>query len=526
MAKGKKRRTKNSNVSPLEHHHRQGKSLIPPMMKLRSIQFSSWYNDRLPNILWAALIITSVEREEGLELFRLVLGRAQRLGKDKVESLDHSDLASLPAEVFDELFENVLRHPGAASALSALRAFEKLPDLHHWSRHLNEPEQIGPTLAHTIEETFDHQSQAATDCRWLRMMAMIVTDRMVFAQEMEERVREFFEYPNRGDQRSVRPSIRANEIGLGIREGRETTWPTDFWQDCWQRSDCILIPKARFKDAGLSKRGNDVLELYAKVGEYAASQEAGTSVSARFDTVFGLVMYALSLSAPIIKTGGHARAEGRLVLRALVESYITLSYLLSEDSEELWLKYRRHGTGQAKLAYLKLYDLEEQEQPEYVPVDALERYANEDIWQEYTEINLGNWAGKDLRALAEQCGAKDVYDKYYVWPSSYMHSQWTAVRDVVFDQCFNPLHRFHRIPAEPNFQLPSVGPDMVKLLNLHLDRLNQAYPGFKHRMQSSETRDDEAPDHTETDGEEVAERDAELEVGAEAETEPEVEGGA
>src|SRR6185503_18184363 len=99
--------------------------------------------------------------------------------------------------------------------------------------------------------------------------------------------------------------------------------------------------------------------------------------------------------------------------------------------------YRRHGTGQAKLAYLKLYDLEESEHPEYISVDSLEQFANEDIWQEFAEINIGNWAGKDLRTLAEQCGIKNVYDKYYVWPSSYMHSQWSAVRDVVFDQCFN-----------------------------------------------------------------------------------------
>ena len=46
--------------------------------------------------------------------------------------------------------------------------------------------------------------------------------------------------------------------------------------------------------------------------------------------------------------------------------------------------------------------------------------ANEDTWLEYQDIDFGAWANKNLRAMSEEVGAKDVYDRYYDWPSS----QW------------------------------------------------------------------------------------------------------
>jgi hypothetical protein len=45
-------------------------------------------------------------------------------------------------------------------------------------------------------------------------MTFIANDRMSFDSSMKERFLMIVEYPSRGDMRSVRPSIRAMEIGL------------------------------------------------------------------------------------------------------------------------------------------------------------------------------------------------------------------------------------------------------------------------------------------------------------------------
>jgi len=69
-------------------------------------------------------------------------------------------------------------------------------------------------LASGYAQCFDHQSQQSTDIRWLIVMNYLANGRIMISQPMEERFLEIVEYPNKGDMRSVRPSIRALEITL------------------------------------------------------------------------------------------------------------------------------------------------------------------------------------------------------------------------------------------------------------------------------------------------------------------------
>ena len=108
--------------------------------------------------------------------------------------------------------------------------------------------------------------------------------------------------------------------------------------------------------------------------------------------------------------------------------------------------------------------------------------ANEDMWMEFQDIELGHWADLNLRKMAEVAKVKDVYDKYYDLCSGYTHGQWVCVRDTVFVNCLNPLHRFHRVPAPPKSDMPSVLADGCKLVNRMLDDLNHLYPTFKPRL--------------------------------------------
>ena len=72
MSKQKKTHRSGRNTTPLAGHKRVGKALVPPFMQIPGISFASWSNDRLPEMLWACLIITVVPREEALELLRKI----------------------------------------------------------------------------------------------------------------------------------------------------------------------------------------------------------------------------------------------------------------------------------------------------------------------------------------------------------------------------------------------------------------------------------------------------------------------
>jgi len=192
------------------------------------------------------------------------------------------------------------------------------------------------------------------------------------------------------------------------------------------------------------------------------------------------VFYALTLLFNSSITYSHGLAEGRIILRSLVELFITLHFLAKSDNDKMWLQYRRYGNGQAKLAFLK--NIREEDVPEFIDMELLESLANEDRWLEFNDIDLGQWANTNLRKMAEISGVKDVYDRYYDWTSGYAHGHWVCVRDTVFVTCANPLHRFHRIPSPPKSDMPSILRDGCRLVNRMLDELNGLYPTFKPRI--------------------------------------------
>ncbi len=125
----------------------------------------------------------------------------------------------------------------------------------------------------------------------------------------------------------------------------------------------------------------------------------------------------------------------------------------------------------------------------------LESFANEDLWIEHHDIKLGAWADKNLRKTAEEAGVKDIYDRYYDTLSGYVHGNWMAVRHSVLGECLNPLHRFHRIPLPPREFDQDAVPDLVKIMNLCLERLTSLYPPFKPRFRLEPRTSDENHDN-------------------------------
>jgi hypothetical protein len=291
---------------------------------------------------------------------------------------------------------------------------------------------------------------------------------------MAERLEELRLFPDKGDMRSVRPHIRASEMML--RRNPPNAWIQEFWAELLKKTRCIdpspegyLFVETVIDPKRLYGTRYEVIERFK---ENISAKRA----DARLDSAFGLVLYGLSI---VEELGFHriqVRITGRLALRALVEENITLRYLTQKDDENLWKSYRVYGAGQAKLAFLKAQEVEG-DLPPFIDESALHEIANEDVWQEYLDIDIGHWANSNLRKLAIECGAKDLYDKYYDWTSTYSHSHWGAVRDTNFITCHNPLHRLHRIPRLDHRTLNSVERDAIELVNQMLEVLDRLYPG-------------------------------------------------
>ena len=211
----------------------------------------------------------------------------------------------------------------------------------------------------------------------------------------------------------------------------------------------------------------------ALVGHWLETSST-TAVDSVHEGTFTFVLYALRCVRELLGAN-RLRISGRMLLRTLTECRITLAYLQIKNDQKLWERFRHYGAGQAKLALLKIS--EAKRPPHSVSVELLERLANEDMWQEFVDIDLGHWAGEDLRKMAEVSGTKHVYDAHYGWTSGFVHGQWSAMRDAALTICLNPLHRVHRVPLLYTRQHGDTFADAVDLVESMIQGLLQKYPG-------------------------------------------------
>ncbi|MBN2404158.1 MAG: hypothetical protein JXE06_01105 [Coriobacteriia bacterium] len=437
---------------------------------------SSWLDEVLPDLLWAALIVTHYVREDALRIFRIV-GHAIDDGALVLPDgrITHSALAAEPELL--KTFCRILCEVGdVADVLSPLMLLSNLPGYEVWASFIEPPvneDEAWGELAHAVLTCLDHQTQESTDCRWMTVLAMLLSGKLHLPDE--DHIRDILEYPNRGDMRRVRPYIRATEMAFRMTEEERPEWPEVFWADALSATECgpfySYAPHPSEIPVGLTagqlRRLNDQVDK-----AYWATLEH-TRVDARRDTVFGLCAYAAAIIAELMRPGASTSITARSSLRTLVEIAITLGHLVKKDDPEVWHQYRNYGVGKAKLAFLKQ---EEGESASFVHPDALEGFANEDRWEEFTSIELGHWDKRDLRKLAAASNTKDLYDRYYDWTSHHGHGHWGAVRESVFLLCANPLHRLHRVLTSPALPLGDVLPDAVHVMDRIIDEVRTAYP--------------------------------------------------
>ena len=481
MSKHKKKRArsrKGNFRTPISGHTRNKNELQPPLNALLGkMGHSSWMNDRLPEMFWAALIRSSVDQDYALAQFRRILNFiAKHSSRDLLGDITLTGISKLDESVRHDLIACIVEPPEAGRALAALRLFKSLPARDSWDKLLPIIPPDIPLLMQAVGANLWHQSQEATDCRWLRIMAMIVTGRVHMPKEILE---EFLGYPNVGDQHKVRPSIRAMEITPTSIEPPDLTWPTAFWAEAWENTPCLELTRRAPEKIEIStvtiKR---VAEIRGLLCSHWEQTHTTTGIDAKHDGVFGMALYALRILEELMGVGVGSSILGRLGIRTILEVHINLHYLLKSNSEALWKKWRTYGAGQAKLNALK-FD-EGLAPPKYIAVDSIEQIAGEDIWEEFLSINLASWSGADLRKLSEHADLKPVYDKHYSWTSGYAHGTWGPIRETCFQTCGNPLHRLHRYPE--NRSLVDVVDDAATLVDEILNDLNSAYPPFLQRL--------------------------------------------
>jgi hypothetical protein len=500
----RKRRFRDANYSDIPTHKVVGKRLVPPLNTVPNYNPSSWSHDHAPEMLWALLVASAFRREEYLDCFRAIASwlrhafppppdddgpsaqtkhSAQQNSDAEFDcscEIDHTSLAELSDKHFQEFVDIIVKHPLGYAALRPLLLLDSVPGIDRWRRVLGvEPTNDDwHTLGVAVVSSLDHQSEKSTDVRWLKYVLKAILRKIVFHEALRETAAEIIAYPNKGDLRKVRPSIRAGEMML--RRSPPSDWIKKYWAELESKTECIdnSAETDYFATAVPTLTRDAILSARHELAQSFLTVMSSTRTDAKLDAAFGFVLYAFSLLEEVAAPPLSQFIVGRLGLRSIAEVVITFSYLVKKNDAELWTAYRNFGSGQAKLAFLKA-EQESGDTPSFVDQETLFQIANEDVWQEFLNIDLGHWANKNLRALAIEGGTKDVYDRYYDWTSTFAHAHWCAIRDSNFVTCHNPLHRLHRIPRPYHRLMPTVVRDAVELVNKCYDLLERTYPNME-----------------------------------------------
>jgi hypothetical protein len=475
----------------LSGHSQDGKRLHPPFAKLKGMQLTSWKDLAMPEILWAVVVRGNIKREAALDFFRYVTGFVER--NPEYADLRLTEIAKLTSEQRTRLIQHMSTWSDEVRGLlQSLLIFPNLPGHTEWLAVLGETTDFNKAasdFATGVKEVLWHRSEPASDCRWVAFLCFIQSGKMKFSSaisDIKETLRAIYEYPNYGDVTHAQSFVRASDMRLGM-EDVDLTWVNHFWDECYRKTSCIpefteyTFP---YTPEEWDKRHAHYAKETARVRKSLISHWFDTSkttaIDTRHETAFGIALHSQALLDEISIMRLNFSIGGRLALRAIVEAYITLAYLVKKDDPSIWNAYREYGVGQAKLIHLKLKELGKH--PMSIDPQLIEAIANEDRWQEFVSINIGHWDDSNLRKNAEDAGLKDVYDQYYNWSSGYIHGSWAALRETVYQKCYNPLHRLHRIP---NFGLPilsDVMEDAIDISNKTLDLLATAYPTYADRL--------------------------------------------
>jgi hypothetical protein len=474
----KKRKKKSKAFSAFKRDKKTLKAPMTTISESSPIPFekSSWQDIQLPEYLWVALVFSSIEEDEALVRLRRIISEWPShscLENHEVQPGSHSAIAALP-QIERKNLLNSLSNEFEKDIFAPLCNLSNLPALKSWSNEFLSEETLEQwfALGHAIQRCNDFQSKYATHICWFISQVGSATGQMTVPPDFD---RMHDEYPKNLEMAGgfFRCTAGSNRI-------ISTNWPEQFWKDVFRKlHHAPAPPEDQYlsdNDLGIAYQ---LTTLTGVLNEHFWETRQG-SADRIHETAFGLVFAATALAYEVVELRSHNRFSGLAVLRSVTECAINMSFLTKKNEPALWYKFRQYGSGQAHLISEKLEH--ELANTHCVDSDWINAYLQEEQAKYFTDIELGDWSGENIRSRAEKGGTKDLYDSYYDYSSSILHGDWLGVASVGTTWDLNPFHRLQRVPRVYPRNFPSVVPDLFRVLNRILDSLDVIYPKFEFRL--------------------------------------------
>ena len=320
-------RFKSLNFTPLDSYKRRGKVLKGAFADL-PIKNRSWLNQALPEMIWVALIRNQLDINSFTDSFKAV---SYSFANQGVTDFTLTGISKLPGDRKGMVIHTLTSSAFLRKTLRPLLLFgEHLPDYALLKVAIGmqvDYQEDAAILAETVAKALDHQSQESTDCRWFRVMPLILGDILHLPSEMVE---EILSYPNVPDMRKTRPSIRATEIACDNLPGENASpsqWCDDFWAINFTSTDCLIPgPASEGDDYSLSDYERFIGHHRQKLTVIRLANERHLPI-VKLDILTGAGLFALKILGELKNSPASSGILGRSAARTLTELVINITYL-------------------------------------------------------------------------------------------------------------------------------------------------------------------------------------------------------
>jgi hypothetical protein len=466
-----------------EHKIKKGKVIAPFNYNFGDkLELSSWFTNRMPEYIWLALILSKYGREEGFKRAGQIIFALSRL-ENTLQRPKLSSIFALPSDKRNEIYEMICTFidPSVLAPLTIIYRNEIYQDFtkFFYDSSITVEERI-EILKDLIEKYGPHQTNEATDLRYLALALQLFNGKMNFTEGVSVAINAFREYPTTPHEdekmRMYRPSIRSME-GFDM-EGTNLPYIDFFWRELGSIVECNLM-YIDFKED--YDKPLEYIEDTEKIIKYLVlSNKEKTLFDSKFEVIVGSTIYALKVLKEIVENNLNNKILGRHAIRTIIEVYIMLKYLLKRESEkpDIWYEYQLYGISKYKLILLKAREnlAKISETNHHLALPVIDGIVNEKLGEEFIDIDLRYFDQQGIREKAVFVDEKELYDFYYDYDSNFAHGLWGAVRESAMLFCDNSTHKYHSVPDyDFNQNLISVQSDGIMIMKKVVWLLSSLY---------------------------------------------------
>lgn len=494
-----------------------------------------WLRDVFPDLIWICAAIHHLGERRGistvtrvLDLLDPLLPAAQGETEQRAPGLLSGSLTSfdlIPSTRRAEAI-SILQDAGVyedAFPWRLVRGLEKYEDApatwlrDGWRNNVQIVPESAPELYlhEVVVAAAGGQTRVATLAKAIWLRAQFKAGRIQFSTKLDWLdIMPRYPHAVTEEERSyIEPSLRAM---FGAVFGTQNinkdaaqpgmNWASSFWRQNWRLYQCILPPEphatADVRDGHTPWSDRQVSwslvldQIEGTFIEVHKTSDPDLYAPDRHEVLTGITYRQVrAVDAMTHYPAFWTTEHGSPILRSLVEARIVQKWLIQQDNPNLYTRFKDYGRGHLKLQLLHLREyretLEEERQGDLDDVITnLDALVNQDRWEEFQDISIeGNFAGTDVRRMADATGMISQYRLLFAPASSNVHGEWGAIDQYVLAPCGNPLHRRHRIPDTR--RVLALGPELV---DVALDLLSELVADYCGAVQSVPTQPATAPD--------------------------------